>query len=53
MSDISKYNDAVEVIKTAILQSQYNAVRSVNEKQRMLYLWHCDVYKELIKLQEK
>ena len=37
MSDISKYNDAVEVIKTAILQSQYDAARSVNEKQLMLY----------------
>ncbi len=31
------YDNAVEIIKTAILQSQYDAVRSVNEKQLMLY----------------
>ena len=30
MIEISKYNDAVEIIKTAILQSQYDAARSVN-----------------------
>jgi len=31
------YDDAVKAIKTAILQSQYDAARSVNEKQLMLY----------------
>ena len=37
MSEQQKYNDAVKVIKTAILQSQYEAAKSVNEKQLMLY----------------
>ena len=37
MNDTLKYDDAVQVIKTAILQSQYEAARSVNEKQLMLY----------------
>lgn len=37
MSDIQKYDDAVRVIKTAILQSQYDAAKTVNEKQLMLY----------------
>ncbi len=37
MSELQKYNDAVKVIKTAILQSQYEAAKSVNEKQLMLY----------------
>ena len=37
MSEIQKYDEAVQVIKTAILQSQYEAARSVNEKQLMLY----------------
>ncbi len=37
MSEWQKYDDAVEIIKSAILQSQYDAVRSVNEKQLMLY----------------
>lgn len=32
-----RYRDAVDLIKTAILQSQYEAARSVNEKQLMLY----------------
>ena len=32
-----KYDDAVQIIKAAILQSQYDAVRSVNEKQLTLY----------------
>ena len=32
-----KYRDAVQLIKTAILQSQYEAARSTNEKQLMLY----------------
>ena len=31
------YDKAGEIIKTAILQSQYDAARSVNEKQLMLY----------------
>lgn len=37
MSEIQNYDDAVKIIKTAILQSQYEAARSVNEKQLMLY----------------
>ena len=37
MSDIQKYDEAISVIKSAILQSQYDAARSVNEKQLMLY----------------
>ncbi len=37
MSEVQNYDNAVEVIKTAILQSQYDAARSVNEKQLMLY----------------
>ena len=37
MGEIQKYDDAVKIIKNAILQSQYEAVRSVNEKQLMLY----------------
>ncbi len=37
MNEITNYDKAVEIIKTAILQSQYDAVRSVNEKQLMLY----------------
>lgn len=32
-----KYRDAVQLIKTTILQSQYEAARSANEKQLMLY----------------
>ena len=32
-----KYRDAVQLIKTAILQSQYEAAKSANEKQLMLY----------------
>lgn len=37
MGDKNDYRQAVELIKTAILQSQYDAARSVNEKQLMLY----------------
>lgn len=37
MSDIQRYDETVSVIKSAILQSQYDAARSVNEKQLMLY----------------
>lgn len=37
MSEYSNYDDAVQMIKTAILQSQYDAVKGVNEKQLMLY----------------
>lgn len=36
-NDVADYKEAVEVIKTAILQSQYDAVKSVNEKQLILY----------------
>ena len=35
--EIRNYDKAVEDIKTAILQSQYEAAQSVNEKQLMLY----------------
>ena len=34
---MEKYDEAVKVIKAAILQSQYDAARSVNEKQLALY----------------
>lgn len=37
MNEITNYDKDVEIIKTAILQSQYDAARSVNEKQLMLY----------------
>lgn len=37
MDKMQKYDDAVKVIKAAILQSQYDAARAVNEKQLMLY----------------
>ena len=37
MSDIANYSEAVRAIKTAILQSQYEAARSINEKQLRLY----------------
>lgn len=37
MGGKQNYGQAVELIKTAILQSQYDAARSVNEKQLILY----------------
>lgn len=37
MSEIVNYDDAVKTIKTAILQSQYDAAAAVNGKQLMLY----------------
>ena len=37
MNEVSEYRQAVQVIKEAILRSQYDAARSVNEKQVMLY----------------
>ena len=37
MSELQNYNKAVKAIKTAILQSQYDAARTVNEKQLRLY----------------
>ena len=37
MSNQQNYDEAVKAIKSAILQSQYSAARSVNEKQLMLY----------------
>ena len=37
MNDSARYNEAVATIKTAILESQYEAARSVNEKQLLLY----------------
>ena len=36
-NEITNYREAVSVIKTAILQSQYDAAKSANEKQLMLY----------------
>lgn len=37
MSGKQNYDEAVNAIKAAILQSQYDAARTVNEKQLMLY----------------
>ena len=37
MNDIKEYQNAVEVIKTAILQSQARAIRGVNQEQLALY----------------
>lgn len=37
MNEIQNYSEAVRIIKSAILQSQYDAAKSVNEKQLMLY----------------
>lgn len=37
MNTIAKYTDAVEAIKTAILQSQYEAAKGVNRVQLALY----------------
>lgn len=37
MSEKQNYDEAVKAIKTAILQSQYDAARTVNGKQLMLY----------------
>lgn len=37
MNEVSEYRQAVQVIKEAILRSQYDAASSVNEKQLMLY----------------
>ena len=37
MDEVMNYDKATEIIKTAILQSQYDAARSVNEKQLTLY----------------
>ena len=37
MSELQNYDEAVKLIKAAILKSQYDAARSVNEKQLMLY----------------
>lgn len=37
MGGKQNYDEAVQTIKTAILQSQYGAARTVNEKQLMLY----------------
>ncbi len=33
----NNYDNAVKIIKTAILSAQYEAVKSVNEKELMLY----------------
>ena len=38
MHDIQRYDDAVRIIKAAILQSQYEAARSINENQFILYI---------------
>lgn len=37
MSKLQNYDEAVQAIKSAILQSQYDAAKTVNEKQLMLY----------------
>ncbi len=37
MREILNYKEAVQIIKSAILHSQYDAAKSVNEKQLMLY----------------
>ncbi len=37
MDEIMNYDKDIEIIKTEILQSQYDAARSVNEKQLTLY----------------
>lgn len=37
MSEKQNYDEAVKAIKTAILQSQYDAARTANEKQLTLY----------------
>lgn len=37
MNEDRNYEKAVKIIKTAILQSQYDAAKSVNEKQLLLY----------------
>lgn len=37
MNEKQCYDEAVKAIKTAILQSQYDAAKTVNEKQLMLY----------------
>ena len=37
MDELQKYEEAAEIIKMAILQSQYDAARTANEKQLMLY----------------
>jgi len=37
MDKIRNYDDAVKEIKLAILQSQYDATKTINEKQLMLY----------------
>jgi hypothetical protein len=35
--EIRKYHNAVDIIKTAILQSQARAVKVVNQEQLVLY----------------
>ncbi|MCI9327308.1 DUF1016 family protein [bacterium 1xD8-48] len=37
MNELQNYSEAVQIIKSAILQSQYDAAKTVNEKQLMLY----------------
>jgi len=39
LSDLLNYEDAVKIIKSAILQSQYVAIKSVNESQLVLYFY--------------
>ena len=36
VNEVQSYDEAVKLIKTAILQSQFDAARSVNEKQARL-----------------
>ena len=42
MGEFQNYDSAVEVIKTAVLQSQYDAARSVNEKQLISFNYDPD-----------
>ena len=37
MDELQQYEEAAGIIKMAILRSQYDAARTVNEKQLMLY----------------
>ena len=51
MNEITNYDKAVEIIKTAILQSQYDAARSVNEKAADALLRYREIH--LYKFQKR
>ena len=40
MNNLKKYDEAVNAINTAILQSQYDAARTVYKKTTDVILWH-------------